>query len=113
MGFIGRVLAGFLARIAPYVLKAWVNIMRDEVGKFYATHRDVFIEGVRLAESEDVEIETDGGFWERRRRQAKIVLNHVCPALLEAGVVMEKLPLRFLYAAIEAAVTEVKGGWVK
>lgn len=108
---MGRFFTWLLTTIGTAVLRAWAYVLRDEAGKFYARLRPAFIEGVKRASIITADDIPD--FWTRRRAQASIVIEHLRSVMKAAGENIDDVAQRFIYAGIEAAVAEVKGGWVK
>lgn len=107
--WIGKGILALLSAIGPAVLRAWANVLRDETGKFYAQFRPLLIEACEKAGATITE-ETHPDYWQRRTARAKFVLAYVSPTITaQVGDVGNSL----IFTAIEAAVAEIKGGWIK
>jgi len=111
MAWLGKGILAILSWIGPVVLRAWAYVLRDEVGKFYAKFRPAFIAGVQeaaLITKADIP-----DLWGRIKAQHAVVVEHLRPVLAEAGENIDDVGMNLVRTGIEAAVAEVKGGWVK
>ena len=108
---MGKILTWLLTTIGSAVLRAWAYVLRDEAGKFYAKFRLAFIEGVKeagLITKADIP-----DLWERIKAQHEVVVEHLRPVLKAAGENVDDVAMNLVRTGIEAAVAEIKGGWVK
>jgi hypothetical protein len=103
---MGAWIIGILRWLGPVVLRAWVNVLMSDLGKFYSENKDLFLNAVREAEEAITATDVPDP-WERREAKIKYVWKIVAPALAELGTGISS---RLIYGAIEAAVAEVKGG---
>ena len=108
-----KALLALIGWIGPKVLRAWAYVLQDETGKFYAKYRGLFLELVKQAGAKITEDQVPD-FWERRKMRAQFIRIEMTGLLMkDLGQAVYEIPPRLVFAAIEAAVAEVKGGWVK
>ncbi len=95
------------------MLRAWAYVLRDETGKFYAKYRPLFILACQNAGKMITEADYPDQ-WDRRKARAQFVIDEVAGTLMaDMKKSMTEIPARLIFAAIEAAVAEIKGGWTK
>ena len=92
--------------LGPAILRAWANVLMSDLGDFYAENKELFLNAVRETEGA-ITTEEYPDPWARREAKIKYVWKIVAPVLAQKA---REIPTRLIYGAIEAAVSEMKGG---